>query len=155
MFLKILRSTSFVKVANEILKAHDGMNNFYNEPIHMNTLSKMGSVIPIPAFSICMTAILSVKLGNAYGVSNAAQDGAKFLIKRNCHMIVGFISLKNVYYPNDRVLFKLMQYAPSRRWIQYFSSIDIIDSILPEIANRKIVSLLKATQERNQEKLIK
>lgn len=59
------------------------MNNFYNEPIHMNTLSKMGSVIPIPAFSICMTAILSVKLGNAYGVSNAAQDGSKFLIKRN------------------------------------------------------------------------
>lgn len=48
-----------------------------------------------------------------------------------------------------------MQYAPSRRWIQYFSSIDIIDSILPEIANRKIVSLLKATQERNQEKVNK
>ena len=149
-----LRSTSFVKVANEILKAHDGMNNFYNEPIHMNTLSKMGSVIPIPAFSICMTAILSVKLGNAYGVSNAAQDGANSLLKGITHDRWVYF-FKECLLSNDRVLFKLMQYAPSRRWIQYFSSIDIIDSILPEIANRKIVSLLKATQERNQEKVNK
>lgn len=149
-----LRSTSFVKIANDILKAHDGMNNFYNEPVPMNTLSKMGSVIPIPAFPICMTAILSVKLGNAYGVSNAAQDGANALLKGVTHDRWVYF-FKECLLSNDRVLFKLMQNAPSRRWIQYISSIDIIDNILPEIANQKIASLLKATQERNQEKVNK
>ena len=142
-----LRSTSFVRVANEVLSAHDGMNNFYNEPAPMNTLSKMGSVIPIPAFPICMTAILSVKLGNFYGISHDAQDGANFLLKNITHD--RWVYFFNECLPsNDRILYKLMIDALSLRWIKYIASIDL-DSILPEIKNRKIVSLLKATKEKN------
>lgn len=148
-----LRSTSFVKIANEILKAHDGMNNFYNEPAPMNTLSKMGSVIPIPAFPICMTAILSVKLGNIYGVANAAQDGANTLLKGITHDRWVYF-FKECLPSNDRILYKLMQSAPSYRWMQYISTLDL-DSILPEISNRKIALLLKATQERKQDKINK
>ena len=39
-------------VANDILAAHEGMNNFYNEPKPVSILYNMGSVIPTPAFPI-------------------------------------------------------------------------------------------------------
>ena len=80
-----LRSTSFIKVANELLVAHEGMNNFYNEPAVIRTLNNMGSVIPIPAFPICMTATLCVRMGNTYGVSNAAQGYATEVLKRTTY----------------------------------------------------------------------
>jgi hypothetical protein len=146
-----LRSTSFIKIANGILRAHDGMNNFYNEPAPINTLAKMGSVIPSPAFPICMTAILSVKLGNAWGISNAAQDSANVLLKNVTHD--RWVYFFNECLPtNDRLLYKLVQSSPSTRWIHYFST-SITDEILSEIKNRKVIQLLKATQERSLDRL--
>ena len=148
-----LRSTSFLKIANEILHAHDGVNNFYNEPAPVNTLFKMGSVIPIPAFPICMTAILSVKIGNAYGISIAAQKGVTLLLNNISHD--RWVYFFNQCLPsNDRLLYKLMTQAPLCRWIKYFHSIDL-DKILPEITHAKILSLLNATKEQKKEKIKK
>lgn len=148
-----LRSSSFIKIANEILLAHGGLNNFYNEPAPTNTLLRMGSVVPIPAFPVCMTAVLSVKLGNSYGVSNAAQVSATFILKSVTHD-------RWVYFFNEcistdeRLLYKLMQYYTSQRWINLFSS-DFIDDLLPEIKHRDIINLLKFTKDKRQDKLNK
>lgn len=71
-----LRSNAFLKVASEILTAHDNFNNFHNESAPMKLLSSMGSTIPIPAFPLCMTATMCVKLGNRYGYSWEAESYA-------------------------------------------------------------------------------
>lgn len=77
-----LRSQSFAAAASNVISVHTAMNNFYNEPAAIQALSRLGSTIPWPAFPICMSAILAVKLGNRYGVSNAAIPAADELLKR-------------------------------------------------------------------------
>lgn len=77
-----LRSQSFAAAASNVIGVHTAMNNFYNEPAAIQALSRLGSTIPWPAFPICMSAILAVKLGNRYGVSNAAIHSADELLKR-------------------------------------------------------------------------
>ncbi|WP_298248395.1 hypothetical protein [uncultured Christiangramia sp.] len=142
-----LRSSSFIKVAHEIIQAHEGMNNFYNEPAPVKTLYSMGSTIPIPAFSICMTSVLCVKLGNGYGVSNAAQGPANEIIQ-NTTEDRWLYFFKECLETNDRILFKLNQSSPLKRWIDLFDSVDI-DSLTQEIQNRDIVNLLNATKQKN------
>ena len=146
-----LRSSSFLKVANEILMAHEGMNNFYNEPAPTNTLYRMGSVIPIPAFPICITAILSVILGNTYGVSNAAQKSAMAMFKTiTSDRWVYFF--KECLSTNERILYKLTLQSPSSRWLTLFGD-DIIDNIIQEISMKDVESLLKYTKEGKQDRL--
>lgn len=146
-----LRSSSFIKVANEILVAHSGLNNFYNEPAPTNTLYRMGSIIPTPAFAVCMTAILSVKLGNSYGISNAAQGSANSMLKAITHD--RWVYFFNECLPTDeRVLYKLTLNYPSQKWLTLFDS-NHIDAFLQEVKHRDIINLLKFTKEKRQEKL--
>lgn len=77
-----LRSQSFAAAASNVISVHTAMNNFYNEPAAIQALSRLGTTIPWPAFPICMSAILAVKLGNSYGVSNAAIPVADQLLGR-------------------------------------------------------------------------
>lgn len=77
-----LRSQSFAAAASNVISVHTAMNNFYNEPAAIQALSKLGTTIPWPAFPICMSAILAVKLGNRYGVSHAATPIADELLRR-------------------------------------------------------------------------
>jgi hypothetical protein len=146
-----MRSSSFIKVANEILIAHEGLNNFYNEPAPINTLSKMGSVLPIPAFPICMTAILSVRLGNWYGISNAAQDSATILLK-NITFDRWVYFFNECIQTNERILYKLNTDNPSKRWLNLFSP-EFIDKLLPEITEKDVVNLLKFTKDKKLDKL--
>jgi len=146
-----LRSSSFIKVANDILVAHEGLNNFYNEPAPMMTLYRMGSVIPIPAFPVCMSAILSVKLGNRYGVSIAAQETATALLKTITHERWVYF-FNECLQTNDRVLYKLYMDKPSSIWLQLFSA-NFIDNILPELKERDVINLMKFTKDRRQDKL--
>jgi hypothetical protein len=146
-----LRSSSFIKVANEILVAHGGLNNFYNEPAPTNTLYRMGSVIPIPAFPVCMTAILSVKLGNSYGVSNAAQDSVTAMLRAVTHD--RWVYFFNECLPTDeRLLYKLTLNHPSQRWLSLFGG-DGVENFLPEIKHRDITNLLRFTKDKKQDKL--
>lgn len=69
-----LRSNSYITAAKDLLSVHHGLNNFYREPSYAKVLCDMGSSIPMPAFSTCMTATLACKLGNGYGVSDNAQQ---------------------------------------------------------------------------------
>ena len=68
-----LRSNTYIIAAKDLLSAHQGMNNFYNEPSKAKYLAQMGNSIPAPAFGNCMTAVLACKLGNSYGISWDAQ----------------------------------------------------------------------------------
>jgi hypothetical protein len=148
-----LRSSSFIKAANEVLTAHEGINNFYNEPVPTNALSRMGSVIPIPAFPACITAILSVRLGNKWGVSHAAQDSALNIIKTvSRDRWVYFFN--ECLSSNDRILYKLTLNNPSSRWMELFKK-EMIDEILPQITNRDSVNILKFTRDNKQEKINK
>ena len=146
-----LRSTSFIKAASEVLSAHEGYNNFYNEPAPVSTLHRMGSVIPMPAFPICMTAILSVRLGNYYGAAHGSQSSASAIITS--------ISRERWIYffhhclPSDeRLLYKLTQDRPVRNWIDLFSE-EFIDDILSEMKARSIINLLRNTKERKTDKI--
>jgi hypothetical protein len=110
-----LRSRSFISAAHRVIEAHEGMNNFYNEPIPTAALERMGSVIPIPAFPICMSALLSVRLGNTFGISYGAQVFATSALKRVPHD-------RWLYYLNEclpcdeRILYKLQSDRPAARW---------------------------------------
>ena len=77
-----LRSDTFVKAAEAILRAHDGMNNFYNELSPTRSLAQLGTSIPIPALSACVTALLSVFLGNRYGASWRASRVASAILQK-------------------------------------------------------------------------
>ncbi|WP_285008614.1 hypothetical protein [Pedobacter faecalis] len=146
-----LRSSSFIKVANEILVAHNGLNNFYNEPAPVNTLYKMGSTIPIPAFPVCMTAIISVRLGNAYGVSNAAQANVNSMLKNVSHDRWVYF-FKECLASDERLLYKLTQYAPSERWLNLFSK-GLLERISLELKNKDVINLIKFTIEGKKDKV--
>ena len=124
-----LRSDTFLKAATAIVEAHEGMNNFYNELSPLRALSKLGTTIPTPAISECITAILCIRLGNQYGVANNAQSLAKELLD-------GLTPDRWRYYLNQvlpgdmRILNKLANHNPMSRWfdlvVKYeFSELDI------------------------------
>lgn len=77
-----IRSTTFVTVATKLIAVHYGMNNFYNEPLAISNLEKLGNKFPKPALRICVTAVLLVKLGNTYNFSWDAQTQADAMLKR-------------------------------------------------------------------------
>ncbi|MFV1608438.1 hypothetical protein VWY06_08550, partial [Phaeobacter sp. JH20_10] len=119
-----LRSNSFTKAAHAVLTAHQGMNNFYNEPKPMRELAAMGSSIPGPAFASVMTAVLAVKLGNRYGVSWDAQQYADQILNT-------MTSDRWAYYltqqlPQDSVILsKLTNSECAERWINTLGDSEI------------------------------
>jgi hypothetical protein len=141
-----LRSNSYIRVANEILMAHDGMRNFYNEPAPTKLLSEMGSIIPIPALAICMTAVLSVRLGNSYGNSWDAQGYAVSILRK--------ISPDRwVYYLNDcfptdeRVLYKLCNTLPAERWCALVKEFDLISIAKGNVGDKDVIRLLEESEK--------
>jgi hypothetical protein len=113
-----LRSETFSAAAHTIATVHGSMNNYYNEPAAISALAKLGSTIPWPAFPVCMSAILAVRLGNAYGASFAAQSETKALLDR-------LTSNQWDYYlneclPGDELILQKLAFhgKPRKRWIQ-------------------------------------
>lgn len=112
-----LRSDTFSAAAAKLLAAHDALNNFYNEPEPMRILASLGTSIPKPAFPIAMSAVLTVVIGNPWGVSNAAQSDAEALL-------AGLRKEQWEYYlneclPSDRRVAENVGYynKPALRWI--------------------------------------
>lgn len=110
-----LRSDAFIKAADAIIKAHDGLDNFFNEESPVKALEKLGSVIPAPALAQCASALLAVALGNRYGASFSAAPVAKELLEK-------FSKDRWDYYLNQclsgdlRILNKLDEPKPRNRW---------------------------------------
>jgi hypothetical protein len=112
-----LRSSTFIQAATDILRAHEGWQNFYNEPPPMRTLAALGTAIPMPAFAVCMSATLSIRLGNSYGCSWHAQEAAQ-------RVLDGVSRPRWEYFlseclPGDRrLLDKLQSTGPAKRWCE-------------------------------------
>lgn len=133
-----LRSSTFIKVANSVIQAHQALNNFYNEPAPMRELASLGSSIPSPALASCMTAILCVKMGNPYGTSHLAQHSADQLIKT--------ISKDRwIYYIDERleqdriILSKFLSDAPLKRWVSLIKSVKIDPADIDTVRCRRLI----------------
>ncbi|MCI6868076.1 MAG: hypothetical protein MR871_09060 [Lachnospiraceae bacterium] len=68
-----LKSNSFISAAKNLLSMHNGINNFYNEPLAAKMLASMGTMIPDPALYECLNATLICVMGNEYEHSWDAQ----------------------------------------------------------------------------------
>ncbi len=112
-----LRSNTYIIAAKDLLSAHQGMNNFYNEPSKAKYLAQMGNSIPAPAFGNCMTAVLACKLGNSYGISWDAQTYLDEMLQTVSKDRWSYY-LSSVL-PYDRViLYKLCVDITVDRWIE-------------------------------------
>jgi hypothetical protein len=138
-----LRSATFIKVASSVIAAHQGMNNFYNEPAPMAELASLGTSIPGPALAKCMTAVLCVKLGNSYGVSHAAQSYANEVLK-------GISADRWLYYLNGRlgedlvVLSELHAEKPTKNWLALVRPLKIREQ---DVHGSRIRELIRATNK--------
>lgn len=112
-----LRSNTYIIAAKDLLSAHQGMNNFYNEPNKAKYLAQMGNSIPAPAFGNCMTAVIACKLGNSYGISWDAQSYLDEILQTVSKDRWSYY-LSSVL-PYDRViLYKLYGDVTIDRWIE-------------------------------------
>lgn len=140
-----LRSSTFAQAAQKVMEAHDGFQNYYNEPGAIQTLASLGSSIPMPAFPICMRAILCVRLGNFYGHSYAAQSAATKLLK-------GLSADRWDYFvseclPGDtRILYKLQEAKPRSRWIELVKEFNLTAL---EVKKNRVSKFLQASREGN------
>lgn len=145
-----LRSNSFTKAAHAVLAAHQGMNNFYNEPKPMRELAAMGSSIPGPAFASVMTATLAVKLGNRYGTSWGAQIPAD-------EILANLTQERWAYYltqqlPQDSVILsKLVNNECAKRFISLISDRNVE---APPTTNKALGALISAATSGNEAKAI-
>ncbi|TMI99530.1 MAG: hypothetical protein E6G97_21660 [Alphaproteobacteria bacterium] len=119
-----LRSNTFVEVANKVIAAHQGSNNFHNEPAPMRELANLGTSIPTSALATCITAVLCVRLGTGYGTSYSAQAFANEVIR-------GLSRDNWLYYFNERfeqdriILAKLEWGSPLENWMKLIRALDI------------------------------
>lgn len=144
-----LRSDTFVKAAEAILRAHEGLNNFYNEPAPVKHLHRLGTTIPTPAVPACMTALLSVALGNKYGVSWSAQSEANEILKRITPDRWQYY-LNNVVPGDIRVLRKLLDDNPRTQWITLLSNLAVVDI---DIKAKEVSQLLAHTKAKDEKKI--
>lgn len=140
-----LRSDTFIKAAESIFRAHDGLNNFYNEPAPVKNLSKLGSTIPTPALPACFTALLCVILGNSSGVSWSAESDAKAILG-NLSKDRWAYYLNNVLPSDTRILGKLDSDKPLGQWVKLVGAFEL-DSL--EIKNTAVSRLIKASSDKN------
>ena len=141
-----LRSNTFIDAAKNIIAVHTALNNFYNEPSAVDYLYSLGTVIPSHAVGTCITALLCVRLGNDYGISFAAQDKAKELLR-------GMSADKKTFYlervlPYDEfVLNKLTVQSCIDRWLTCVDFISPNEKI--KTGNPTVNKLINATFEKN------
>jgi len=134
-----LRSDTFLKAAESLIKAHESFNNFYNEEGPIRALTKLGSTIPTPAFATCASAVLAIALGNSYGASFIAEPIAK-------DMMDGFTPDRWAYYLNQclpgdiRIIDKLLYEGPARRWIKLVTKYDLDHINIKNVAVSALIS---------------
>lgn len=144
-----LRSATFIKVATNVISAHQAMDNFYNEPAPMRELANLGTSIPSPALGHCITAALCVKLGNPYGISTGAQDAAN-------KILLGLSHDRWLYYLNEKlvqdriILSKFRHSRPRGRWMSLVGDLALDPIQLQDKGSR---ALLHATNDQKSDKV--
>lgn len=146
-----LRSETFIKAAESVLRAHDGMNNFHNELVPVNNLAKLGTIIPIPALPACTTALICVVLGNSYGVAWSTEPVASRILDGLSIERWGYYV--NSVLPSDtRVLTKLYSDKPRANWINLSSRYNFGEL---QIKNKTVGLLIRASVEHKNDKVSK
>lgn len=140
-----LRSQTFLKAAEAVIRAHDGMNNFYNEEGPTLQLERLGTVIPAPAVGPCISALLCVRLGNFYGVSWSAWPVADRILKRQSVDRWKYY-LEKVLPSETRILEKLLDAKPRAQWLSLVA--DVIDDGLA-LEHRGVKTLIEATMAKD------
>jgi hypothetical protein len=140
-----LRSHSFIAAAQQVIDAHEGGNNFYNEPAPTKALAEMGSTIPRPAFPVCMTAVLSVKLGNPYGISYDAQSYSNSILRKLSPERWLFY-LDSCLRADDRILEKLNYPNPFARWAAIVAEYELA-TIVEDAKDRDVKLLVQASSD--------
>jgi len=133
-----LRPRSFVEAAMALQSTHFSQNNFYNEPIAVKHLASMGSVIPVPALSQCITSLLCVRIGNHWGVSWAAQDPAtRMLNKLNEERWKYYL---NECLPGDEIILdKLCDDNVAERWCDLINEFNLSSIEIKKKAIRELI----------------
>ena len=145
-----LRSDSFVKAADEIIKAHEGMDNFYNESAPVNNLANLGTTIPTPALPACVSALLCVVLGNPYGTSHSAKPKAQSLLDMLTSDRWEYY-LNHVLPSDTRILNKLSIARPSENWVDDVVKKYKLDQLT--IKNKTVSSLINVSKRSNYSKI--
>ena len=109
-------------------------------------LASLGTTIPMPAFPICMTAALAVRLGNMYGYSYEAQPAASRVLDGLSQE--RWESYLNECLPGDTmILEKLAWYeSPARRWCELVRQFDLEER---EYKSKKVGNLVMKATESN------
>ncbi len=135
-----LRSNSFIDAAHNLLKAHNGWDNFHNEPNAARYLLSLGTSIPVPALGICITATLACKLGNGYGVSIDAQQYLDELLEN-------LIPDRWEYYldlvlPGDETVLYKLRYTTNaiERWIELCKRFEFNKLVVKKPTVEKLIS---------------
>lgn len=144
-----LRSEAFIRAAEAVIKAHEGLNNFYNEASPVASLVKLGTTIPTPAIPACMSALLCVVLGNRYGVAWAATvDANKALNKLSPDRWAYYF---NHVLPSDiRILSKLQDEKPRLNWIEVVKNHVVSQG---DLKGGHVASLIRNTLSGNHKKI--
>ena len=144
-----LRSDTFVKAADAIIKAHEGLNNFYSEAAPVKALTKLGTTIPTPAFPACLSALLCVFLGNRYGVAWSAQDDANSILDAVTSERWAYY-LNNVLPSDTRVFGKLVLQKPRTRLIELVAQRKLSQV---DLKNKTAQQLIEAAANLNEAKV--
>lgn len=120
-----LRSHTFSAAASAIINIHTASNNFYNEPSAVSALVKLGSTIPWPAFPVCMSSLMAVYLGNAYGHTWGAQGDIVSFFKRLTNNQWEYYF--NECLPNDQLILQKLGWYPKplARWMELFGDFNL------------------------------
>ena len=133
-----LRSNTYKKIAQLVLNAHQGFNNFYLEYAPIKQLAELGTTIPPAAFSICMQAYLCVFLGNYYGRSFNAYKIAENEIKKMSSERWAFY-LNKILQNDDIILYKLTEEPPTKNFINLCSELKFEKLSIDNIVIKKII----------------
>lgn len=142
-----IRSQTFIKAAEGIIRAHEGLNNFYNEYAPTLNLEKLGTVIPAPALGPCLTALLCVRLGNSYGISWSAHPIAEHLLKKQSAERWSYYFDK-VFSRETRIIEKLQDARPRAQWLSLVPSIYSNDLIIQDKPVQELLTASLAKDDR-------
>ncbi len=145
-----LRSNTFFKTAQDLLNSHYAMNNFHTEPAKARELHSLGSVIPKPALSYCLTAILACKLGNHWGISNAAQIHLDSILT-NITIDKWEYYFNEILPGDDKILTKLADSNTFHRWVDLISEYNLSSE---RIDSLNIKAIIESVIENNSSKCV-
>lgn len=132
-----LRSRTFIEAAQKVLDAHHEWDNYHTEPAPVQALVTLGTTIPAPALSRCMTALLAVVIGRPAGISWAAAEIAKTALQ-------SLSQDRWTYYFNeclpgdDEILGKLMNDRCCQRFLTLVETTELAE-VLPQVTKTRVL----------------